>query len=145
MIRRHQLEVAVEAAGNLLVETHPGALAQIITNFVTNTATHGRDEGSTAPLHVQIRVERDERGKIVLSYRDDGRGMSHDVRSQAFQPFFTTARGHGGTGLGLHIVHSLVVDVLGGRIELSTQPGEGVRYEVEFNPNHAGADTRMKR
>lgn len=139
VIRKHGLEVSLATSGDLEVDTHPGALAQIITNFVTNTATHGRDEGSSAPLHVQIRIERTERGKIVLSYADDGQGMSHEVHAQAFQPFFTTARGRGGTGLGLHIVHSLVVDVLGGRIDLSTSPGEGVRYDVEFNPNFAAS------
>ena len=58
--------------------------------------------------------------------------MAGDVRARAFQPFFTTARGGGGTGLGLHVVHSLVMDVLRGRIELHTGPGAGVRFELEL-------------
>ncbi len=133
MIRKHALVVSLATEGDLDVVTHPGVLAQILTNFVTNTAIHGRgDEPPRAPLHVEVRIERTERGTLLLSYRDDGRGMSEAVRGQAFQPFFTTARHHGGTGLGLHIVRSLVIDVLGGRIDLRTRPGEGVCYEVEF-------------
>ena len=58
--------------------------------------------------------------------------MSDEVARQAFQPFFTTARGGGGMGLGLHIVQSLVADVLRGTIALRTAPGQGVHFEIEF-------------
>ena len=56
---------------------------------------------------------------------DNGCGMSLDVRRQAFNPFFTTGRTHGSTGLGLHIVHNIVTNRLGGSLHLDSEPGAG--------------------
>lgn len=133
VLRSGALEVSMKSEGNLLVSTHPGAISQILTNFVTNSAAHGRAPGATEPLKVDVAVRRTERGTVVITYADNGRGMTESVRHQAFQPFFTTARGGGGTGLGLHIVHTLVTDVLRGTIELRSEEGRGVRFEIELN------------
>jgi signal transduction histidine kinase len=56
--------------------------------------------------------------------------MSLDVRRKAFDPFFTTRRDQGNTGLGLHIVHNVVTNCLGGRIDLNSRPGEGTRIQI---------------
>jgi signal transduction histidine kinase len=77
---------------------------------------------------VVARVSSPEQVRIV--FRDDGRGMSEDVQRQAFDPFFTTRRGAGGTGLGLHIVYNLVTQRLGGRIVLSSAEGSGTSFLV---------------
>lgn len=136
VIRRGALDVRFTGEPLALV-TYPGAIAQIITNFITNSATHGRAAGSAGaprePLHVTVDIRR-HGSNVVLTYADDGRGMTEEVRARAFQPFFTTARREGGSGLGLHIIHSLVADVLRGRIDLRTAPGEGVRFAIEFAP-----------
>ena len=66
--------------------------------------------------------------EIVLS--DDGSGMAPEVRRQAFDPFFTTRRGRGSTGLGLHIVHNIVTDRLGGQIDLESEPGSGTMFRI---------------
>jgi hypothetical protein len=54
--------------------------------------------------------------------------MSIDVRRRAFDPFFTTRREQGSTGLGLHIVHTIVTNGLGGRLHLDSEPGTEPRY-----------------
>ncbi|MBX3188938.1 MAG: XylR N-terminal domain-containing protein [Labilithrix sp.] len=120
------MRVALETRGDLDCVTFPGAIAQIVTNFVTNSALHGGK-----PVAAVLRASRDD-GKVTLAYEDDGCGMSEDARAHAFQPFFTTRRAHGGTGLGLHIVHTLVTDVLGGRVTLESAPGEGTSFVVTF-------------
>ncbi len=123
--------------------TYPGAISQIVTNFFTNTVMHAAPAVTADPshveatpdaprLHVDVRLARLPDGRISLRYADDGRGMSDDVKAQAFQPFFTTGRAEGGSGLGLHIVHSLVAEVLRGRIELETSPGKGATFVVTF-------------
>jgi signal transduction histidine kinase len=67
--------------------------------------------------------------EIVLS--DNGSGMTPEIRRQAFDPFFTTRRGQGSTGLGLHIVHNIVTDRLGGQIDLESEPGRsGTTFRI---------------
>jgi signal transduction histidine kinase len=56
--------------------------------------------------------------------------MSPEVRRRAFDPFFTTRRDQGGTGLGLHIVYSIVTSRLGGRLHLQSDPGQGTRIQI---------------
>ena len=67
---------------------------------------------------------------VEILFSDDGRGMSLDVRRKAFDPFFTTRRDQGGTGLGLHIVHTIVTNCLGGRLHLESEPGKGTKVRL---------------
>jgi signal transduction histidine kinase len=130
--RQGNLDVSFRSAESRIVAiTQPGAIAQLLTNFLTNSVAHGRHPDESRLLSVKVSLALDDR-VIVLVYEDDGRGMTEEVSQQAFQPFFTTARTTGGSGLGLHIVQSLVSDVLRGKVRLHTSPGAGVRFEVEF-------------
>lgn len=140
-VSRGALEIELGGDAELVVETYPGAIAQIITNFVSNSAAHGRPADASAPIPVRIHVSRRSLTAVSLTYEDGGVGMTDEVRARAFQPFFTTARGAGGTGLGLHIVSSLVTDALGGKLELVTAPGRGVRFEIELPAGARGAAT----
>jgi signal transduction histidine kinase len=69
---------------------------------------------------------------VTITVADNGVGMPADVRARAFDPFFTTQRGSGGTGLGLHIVHNLVSEALKGTINLSSEPGVGTTFTIKF-------------
>ncbi len=129
---RSDIDVSFKtSASRLVVKTQPTAIAQVLTNFLTNTAAHAREPGDARRLSVTVTLEAGD-GQIVLVYQDDGIGMTDEVRQQAFQPFFTTARTSGGSGLGLHIVQSLVSDVLRGKLQLDTAPGAGVRIAIEL-------------
>jgi signal transduction histidine kinase len=60
-----------------------------------------------------------------VTFSDDGKGIPEQVQRHVFDPFFTTRRAQGSTGLGLYIVHNLVTQQLGGRIRLASAPGKG--------------------
>ncbi len=130
LVRKGTLAITLTTDGDLGCVTYPGAIAQIVTNFVTNTVVHAtRSEASN--LAVDIHVGRNGDGAVDLLYADHGKGMTDAVKAKAFQPFFTTQRS-GGSGLGLHIVQSLVADVLRGRITLDSAEGAGTRFVVTF-------------
>jgi signal transduction histidine kinase len=67
--------------------------------------------------------------------------MSLDVRRKAFDPFFTTRRDHGCTGLGLHIVHTIVTNCLGGRVNIESEPDEGTKIRISLPRQAPDAST----
>ncbi|HEY6940592.1 two-component regulator propeller domain-containing protein [Dokdonella sp.] len=119
----------LDCPAGLIIETAPGALYQIVTNLVMNSLTHGFVEGEPGTIRIGVTLEN----RIVqIDYRDDGRGMDDAVRARIFEPFFTTRRGQGGSGLGMHIVYSLVSQVLHGHIDCESAPGQGTRFVIRF-------------
>jgi len=123
----HQL--VTDIAPGILMDSYPGPLEQVLTNFVTNSLLHGFEGRSHGTMHIQARQEG---GRVILVYRDDGAGMSAAAVSHAFDPFFTTRLGKGGSGLGLYIVYNMVTAVLGGRIDLNSQPQTGVEFVIDL-------------
>ncbi|MCA1909899.1 MAG: sensor histidine kinase [Magnetospirillum sp.] len=124
----HEIEIACPA--DLEVDGYPGVISQILTNFVMNSLTHGYADGRRGRLHVE--ADRGENDHVRLRYRDDGQGISEEYRNRVFDPFFTTRRGSGGSGLGLHIVFNLVTGPLGGSVVLENTPSAGASFLLEF-------------
>jgi signal transduction histidine kinase len=73
-----------------------------------------------------------ENARIELILSDNGCGMAPEVKRHAFDPFFTTRRHHGATGLGLHIAHSIVTERLGGHLKLESEPGVGTTVHLSL-------------
>jgi signal transduction histidine kinase len=110
------------------MNSYPGPFGQVLTNLFLNSVAHAFPEGRKGIIDIRVRASGEDNVEVVCS--DDGCGMSPDVRRQAFDPFFTTRRDHGNTGLGLHIVHNIVRNCLGGQLELDSEPGEGTRVSI---------------
>jgi len=129
-----RIHLQLQAEPGLWLETLPGPLGQVISNLVSNARVHAFDENREG----LIRVEAAASGEgLRLSVSDDGKGMSEAVQARIFEPFFTTRAGNGGTGLGLHIVQSLVEQTLGGQLSVDSQPGAGSRFIVNLPPGKA--------
>jgi signal transduction histidine kinase len=121
--------VTTDVPDTLRLDSFPGALEQVITNLVNNAVLHGLDPGRPLAVRLVARPVADA-PCVRLSLSDDGKGMDAETVAQAFQPFFTTRLGTGGTGLGLHLVHRLVHESLGGSLSLDSRPGEGARFDI---------------
>jgi PAS domain S-box-containing protein len=125
----------VQCGTGLEMMSYPGQLAQVVTNLVVNAMTHAFPDGRPGIVEVQLRsVENDQ---VEILVRDDGCGMSADVKRHAFDPFFTTGSRKGSTGLGMPIVHNIVTERLGGRIKLQSEPGAGTTVQLVL-PRSAG-------
>ena len=131
-IRKHGHSATVECPSELSIDSYPGALAQIVTNLVSNSLAHGYSSDQHGNLRVVVREVGDH---IELVYSDDGCGIPPEHMGKVFDPFFTTKRGRGGSGLGLHIVFNLVVQLLHGKVWLDSRPGEGTSVTVQFPKN----------
>lgn len=137
-IRQAGHRVEINCPPGLVVEGYPGALSQVLTNFVINSIVHGYDEGQSGRLSITVDQPAEE--LIRLVYADDGRGIAEEHRTRIFDPFFTTRRGAGGTGLGLHIVYNLVTGPLEGQLSVDSEDGHGTRFTVVF-PRQASGGT----
>lgn len=128
-IRKGNHHVEVICDSNVEIVGFPGALSQIVTNLIMNSLQHGFYNRSRGHITLEV-IDGGER--ILLLYRDDGCGIPQRSIGRVFDPFFTTDRERGGSGLGLNIVHQLVTEKLGGTINLTSVEGHGVQFEIEF-------------
>lgn len=129
VIRSSKLKLIIDIPDGIEMNSFPGPLGQIVTNLLMNAVNHAfADDHKGGTLSVVGRLSGPDQVRLV--FRDDGCGMSEEVQKQAFDPFFTTRRGAGGTGLGLHIVYNLVTQRLGGRIVLSSAEGSGTSFLI---------------
>ena len=127
-LRKHRLALNVDCQPNLTMNSYPGPYGQVLTNLFLNSVAHAFPDGRPGAVDIQVRESGKDNVEIIFS--DNGCGMSLDVRRRAFDPFFTTRRDQGGTGLGLHIVYSIVTNRLGGRLDLDSEPGGGTRIQM---------------
>ncbi|PCE65465.1 sensor histidine kinase [Salinivibrio sp. YCSC6] len=134
----HQVEVAIPEG--ILLNSYPGALTQTLINLINNALIHafiGRDAG-----HIHIIATMATTESVSIRIHDDGAGMTPEVQKRIFDPFYTTRLGQGGSGLGLHITFNLVTGVLGGRIEVKSEPDKGSRFTITIPstaPDHEEA------
>lgn len=127
-LRKSQVQLSLDMPEGIVMDSYPGPYGQVLTNLVLNAATHAFGDGK--PGNVSVQARRVGADQIEIVFSDDGRGMTEEVQRKAFDPFFTTRRAQGGTGLGLHIVYNLVTRRLGGRITLSSLPGLGSTFRI---------------
>lgn len=125
--KRSSHDIQLRCDDALTMTTVPGSLSQVVINLLSNSLMHAFDEG--VPGHILIEVERRAEG-IYLVYEDDGRGIAEEEREKVFESFFTTRKGTGGTGLGLHLVSNIVSQQLGGSIRLTASEAGGARFEI---------------
>ena len=125
---KQNLTLNVECQPGLMMNSYPGPYGQVLTNLLLNSVAHAFPGGKGGTVDVKVQASGNDHVEILFS--DDGCGMSLDVRRKAFDPFFTTRRDQGGTGLGLHVVYSIVTNCLGGRLSLESEPNKGTKIQI---------------
>ncbi len=130
----HRIELDVPA--DLVLNSYPGPLEQVLANLISNSLTHGFAQMEAGTIRIQAAAA--DAAHVRIDYADDGVGIPEALRNRIFEPFFTTRLGSGGSGLGLYITYNLVTAVLGGTISVWAAPQRGISFSIIL-PNNPAA------
>lgn len=126
---RIQLQVVQDIPADIRCDSFPGPLGQVLTNLVQNAAVHGFEGKAEGQIQIIATLLGDQVELVVV---DDGVGMDKKILMHAFDPFFTTRLGKGGSGLGLSVSYRLATSVLGGSLSARSEPGRGSTFTLNF-------------
>jgi signal transduction histidine kinase len=127
VLKKSQIALTIDMPPGIMMDSYPGSYGQVLTNLFLNSVIHAYPDGRTGTVTVEGRQVRDD---VDIFVSDDGIGMSEEIQRRALDPFFTTRRNEGGTGLGLHIIFNLVTQQLGGRLMFESRLGWGTRFRI---------------
>ncbi len=114
-IKQSNTHVEIVCPNGLSIYSFPGSFVQIYSNLIINSIIHGfHDWDGDRNIFIDIELQGET---LVIDYQDTGRGVSEDVSDRIFDPFVTSKKGSGGSGLGTHIVYNIVSQLFKGDIE----------------------------
>ncbi len=126
---RNKIKCTLNIDPNLKITTHGSDLSQVISNLIMNAAVHAFDGKDDR----KIEISANDLGKTLeILVTDNGLGVDESIRDKVFDPFVTTKRSEGSTGLGLNIVHKQVTGCLKGSIELISPLAGGAQWRMVF-------------
>lgn len=127
-IKRTHIELRVAIDPDITMDSYPGPIGQLLSNFFTNALIHGFQESGEGVISIEGRKVGES--KVELLFADNGVGMNDEQKKHLYDPFYTTRMGTGGSGLGMHVVYNLVTTILEGKIVVDSSPGNGTRIIV---------------
>ena len=114
---------------NIQMHSYPGAISQIVVNMLQNSLLHGFEYDQVGEIKLQTHhLEH----AVQIVFCDNGKGVDDNVAHKIFEPFITTKRNKGGTGLGLNITYNLINQQLKGSIALDTTYKDGAKFILEI-------------
>lgn len=128
-IDKHTFKIDIDCPDDLVISSKPDPINQILINLIRNSIFHAFENIDMGVITIVIGFSEE---KLNITYSDNGNGVDENIKSKIFNPFITTKRGHGGSGLGLHLVYNLVTQALGGSINLVSEPNKGVTFQINF-------------
>jgi len=134
------IEIIKEYGQIPLIECYPGQLNQVIMNLLANAIDAIDEFGQKQKAAriaikqgtIAIRTEIINTDWVAIAIKDSGSGMTEEVKSKIFNPFFTTKPIGKGTGMGLAISYSIVTEKHGGNLKCISAPGEGTEFIIEL-------------
>lgn len=131
-LKKREAMVNIKCSEDINLKSYPGVYSQIMTNLILNSIIHGFENRDKGNISIQVDESEDDNNKQFLKiiYSDDGVGIPSDLKSKIFEPFYTTKRNIGGSGIGMALVYNLVTQKLRGKISLESKPSEGVHFTI---------------
>jgi len=128
-LKQTKISVDIICDDKLVIFSDAGAIAQIVTNLIINSLIHAFDKNDNGKITLSVTSENN---RIIMIYTDNGKGIKEDILPKVFNPFFTTNREAGGTGLGLNIVYNIVTSTLGGEISIKSKVGICTTFTISL-------------
>lgn len=132
-LKQTRIAIDIDCPDDLLMKSYPGDFSQILTNLIMNSMAHGFNQGSEAGT-IRIAVSK-AGGDAVIRYSDSGKGIPANIIRKVFDPFFTTNRQGGRSGLGMHIVYNIVMQKLKGTISCEDTGERGALFIIRMPIN----------
>nr|CRH06460.1 Putative Histidine kinase with HAMP domain and HATPase_c domain [Candidatus Magnetococcus massalia] len=129
MVRKQDITITLACPEKIDLYSYPGAFAQIFTNLIQNSLLHGFSAGERGRITIDVMHEG---AQLVFYYRDSGCGIPLAQRKQIFEPFYTTQRTQGGSGLGMHVTFNLVTHLLEGTIICEEPDEQGAQFRISM-------------
>jgi len=128
-LKSAHVNVTVNSPKDLNITSKPGPINQILINLILNSIHHAFEERGYGEITINIMYLSDQ---LHITYSDDGVGIDEKIKTKIFDPFTTTKRGSGGSGLGMHLVYNLVTQALDGNIQMESEQDNGVYFDITF-------------
>lgn len=125
-LKKSNVKINVEINKGIQVTNYPGSFYHIISNLIMNSLIHAFPD-KKGNITISVKSDGDE---LHILFKDDGAGMDEETSRKIFDPFYTTKRGSGGTGLGMYMTYNIVTQRLGGTIEVESKLGEGTQFDI---------------
>ena len=131
-LKKKEASINITCPKDINLNSYPGVYSQIMTNLILNSIVHGFENRDNGSIAIHVNGAEDQNGSPILkiSYSDDGVGIPTDIKNKIFEPFYTTKRNIGGSGIGMSLVYNLVTQKLRGNIELNSKPGSGAHFTI---------------
>jgi two-component system NtrC family sensor kinase len=113
----------------------PQDIGRVVLNLFTNAfyAVHQKQKKAGTAYQPTVSLSTDkENNHIIIKVKDNGDGISANIKDKIMQPFFTTKPAGEGTGLGLSLSYEIVVNVHGGKIESDSKEGEYTEFIIKL-------------
>jgi len=140
--KHRKIDIVNNCPDDLTLISYPGAYAQVFTNLIMNSLIHGFDEEDTGLITIDVKkVDK----SLIILFHDNGKGIPEEYIRKVFNPFFTTKRGDGGTGLGLNITYNIAINILKGNITCESNMNEGTTFTLTVPYHHPDIDEELHR
>ncbi len=123
-------DILVHCDESIYIKSKAGPINQIMINLIMNSVIHGFEFMEKGQIDIFVELVNDE--KLKITYKDNGKGIPEHLRKRIFDPFVTTKRGQGGSGLGMHLVYNLITQGLNGAISITNEDELGVEFLIIF-------------
>lgn len=123
--KRHKIEYVCDET--ISISSYPGLFSQLLTNLIMNSIQHGFRNRMDGKISIECWLDG---ALLFIVYRDNGKGISEEEQKKIFEPFYTTYRENGNSGLGMSIINNIITQNLNGKIQMESVEGEYTKFTI---------------